>query len=50
MNEVGHMESHVTPRAGEILHQIFGTPLGKAFGVIGAAPAGIGIVAVDPSA
>ena len=47
VNEVGHMESHVTPRAGEILHQIFGTPLGKAFGVIGAAPAGIGIVAVD---
>ena len=41
------MESHVTPRAGEILHEIFGTPLGKAFGVIGAAPAGIGIVAVD---
>ena len=30
VNEVGHMESHVTPRA-----------------VIGAAPAGIGIVAVD---
>ena len=47
INEVGHMESHVTPRAGEILHEIFGTPLGKAFGVIGAAPAGIGIVAVD---
>ena len=23
VNEVGHMESHVTPRAGEILHQIF---------------------------
>ncbi len=41
INEVGHMESHVTPRAGEILHEIFGTPLGKAFGVIGAAPAGI---------
>lgn len=31
VNEVGHMESHVTPRAGEILHQIFGTPLGKAW-------------------
>ncbi len=47
LNEVGHMESHVTPRAGEIIHEIFGAPLGKAFGVIGAAPAGIGIVAVD---
>ncbi len=47
LNEVGHMESHVTSHAGEVLHQIFGTPIGKAFGVIGAAPAGIGIVAVD---
>ena len=47
LNEVGHMESHTTAHAGEVLHQIFGTPLGKAFGVIGAAPAGIGIVAVD---
>lgn len=47
LNEVGHMEAHVTARAGEVLHQIFGTPIGKAFGVIGAAPAGIGIAAVD---
>ena len=47
INEVGHMECHVTPNAGEVLHQIFGTPLGKAFGIIGAAPAGIGLVAVD---
>ncbi len=47
INEVGHMESHVTARAGEVLHQIFGAPLGKAFGIIGAAPAGIGVTAVD---
>ena len=47
INEVGHMECHVTPNAGEVLHQIFGAPLGRAFGIIGAAPAGIGLVAVD---
>lgn len=47
INEVGHMESHVTPRAGEVLHEIFGTPVGRAFGVVGAAPAGVGIAAVD---
>lgn len=47
LNHVGHMEGHVTARAGEVLHEIFGTPLDKAFGIIGAAPAGIGIVAVD---
>lgn len=47
INEVGHMEAHVTARAGDVLHQIFGAPIGKAFGVVGAAPAGVGIVAVD---
>lgn len=47
INEVGHMEAHVAPSAGEVLHEIFGTPMGKAFGVVGAAPAGIGIMAVD---
>lgn len=41
------MECHVTPNAGEVLHQIFGAPLGRAFGIIGAAPAGIGLAAVD---
>lgn len=47
LNHVGHMEGHVTAHAGQVLHQIFGVPLRKAFGIIGAAPAGIGIVAVD---
>ncbi|MBQ9156161.1 MAG: propanediol utilization microcompartment protein PduB [Eubacterium sp.] len=47
LNHVGHMEGHVTAHAGQVLHEIFGTPVGKAFGIIGAAPAGIGIVAVD---
>lgn len=47
VNEVGHMEAHVTAKAGMVLYQIFGAPLGKAFGVVGAAPAGVGIAAVD---
>ena len=33
INEVGHMEMHVTARAGAVLHQIFQAPLGKAFGL-----------------
>ena len=32
INEVGHMEMHVTANAGPVLHQIFDAPLGKAFG------------------
>lgn len=47
INEVGHMEMHVTANAGPVLHKIFGTPPGKAFGFICAAPAGIGMVAAD---
>lgn len=47
INEVGHMEMHVTARAGAVLHQIFQAPLGKAFGFICAGPAGISIVAAD---
>lgn len=41
INEVGHMEMHVTANAGPVLHQIFDAPLGKAFGFICAGPAGI---------
>ena len=47
INEVGHMEMHVTANAGPVLHQIFDAPLGKAFGFICAGPAGIAIVAAD---
>lgn len=47
INEVGHMEMHTTASAGPVLHQIFSTPLGKAFGFICAAPAGIGMVTAD---
>ena len=38
INEVGHMEMHVTANAGPVLHQIFDAPLGKAFGFICAMP------------
>lgn len=47
INEVGHMEMHVTANAGPVLHQIFNAPLRKAFGFICAGPAGISIVAAD---
>ncbi|MDO4555072.1 MAG: propanediol utilization microcompartment protein PduB [Lachnospiraceae bacterium] len=47
INEVGHMEMHTTANAGPVLHQIFSVPLGKAFGFICAAPAGIGLVTAD---
>ena len=47
VNHVGHMECHVTANAGQVLHQIFGVPLGRPMGILGAAPAGIGITIVD---
>ncbi len=47
VNHVGHMECHVTANAGQVLHQIFGVPLGRPMGILGAAPAGIGLTAVD---
>ncbi len=47
INEVGHMEMHYTAHAGEVLHQIFNTPLHRAFGFICAGPAGISLVAMD---
>lgn len=47
INEVGHMEMHYTANAGEVLNQIFNTPLGRAFGFICAGPAGISMVAID---
>lgn len=47
INEVGHMEMHYVARAGRILHQIFNTPLDRAFGFVCAGPAGIAMVAAD---
>ena len=50
MNEAGHVEVQYTARAGEALVTAFGTPEGKAFGLIVRAPAAIGVVMADTSA
>ena len=47
MNETGHVEIQYTARAGEALVTAFGTPEGKAFGLIVGAPAAIGVVMAD---
>lgn len=47
MNEAGHVEVQYTARAGEALVTVFGTPEGKAFGLIVGAPAAIGVVMAD---
>ena len=44
MNDAGHVEVQYTARAGEALVTAFGTPEGKAFGLIVGAPAAIGAV------
>ncbi|VTY44451.1 propanediol utilization microcompartment protein PduB [Veillonella atypica] len=47
MNEAGHVEVQYTARAEEALVTAFGTPEGKAFGLIVGAPAAIGVVMAD---
>lgn len=47
VNEAGHIEVQYTARAGEALVTAFGTPEGKAFGLIVGAPAAIGVVMAD---
>ena len=47
MNDAGHVEVQYTARAGEALVTAFGTPEGKAFGLIVGAPAAIGVVMAD---
>ena len=47
MNEAGHVEIQYTARAGDALVTAFGTPEGKAFGLIVGAPAAIGVVMAD---
>jgi microcompartment protein PduB len=47
VNDAGHVEVQYTARAGQVLSKYFGAHLGKAFGIVGAAPAVIGIVAAD---
>lgn len=45
--DVGHVELQYTARASLALEKAFGAPIGKAFGVIVGAPAGIGVVMAD---
>ena len=47
MNDAGHVEVQYTARAGEALVTAFGTPEGKAFGLLVGAPAAIGVVMAD---
>ena len=47
MNEAGHVEIQYTARAGDALVTAFGTPEGKAFGLLVGAPAAIGVVMAD---
>jgi len=46
-NDAGHLESQYTARASHVLEKYFNTPLGKAWGFLGASPAVIGVVAAD---
>ncbi|MBU5299271.1 propanediol utilization microcompartment protein PduB [Clostridium sporogenes] len=43
----GHLELSYTARASLVSEKAFGAPLGKAFGIIAGAPAGIGLVMAD---
>jgi microcompartment protein PduB len=45
--DAGHVELHYTARASLALNKGFGAPIGKAFGIIVGAPAGIGVVMAD---
>ncbi|MBO8154519.1 propanediol utilization microcompartment protein PduB [Thermovirga sp.] len=46
-NDAGHLEFQYTARASYACNKAFGAPLGKAFGLIVGAPAGIGVVMTD---
>lgn len=46
-NEVGYLELQYTARASYCLNKALGAPLGRAFGLILGAPAGIGLVMCD---
>lgn len=46
-NDAGHLEFQYTARASYCLEKAFGTPLGKAFGMVCAGPAAIGTVLGD---
>lgn len=46
-NEAGHIELQYTARASHALEKAFGSPVGKACGIIVGGPAGIGVVMAD---
>lgn len=46
-NDAGHVELQYTARASFACGKAFGTPVGKAFGLCVAGPAGIGVLMVD---
>ncbi len=46
-NEAGHVELQYSARASYALQEAFGAELGKAYGLIAAAPAAIGVVMAD---
>ncbi|TCK88036.1 microcompartment protein PduB [Natranaerovirga hydrolytica] len=46
-NDAGHLEFQYTARASYCLEKTFGTPLGKAFGMVCAGPAAIATVLAD---
>lgn len=45
--DAGHLDLHYTARASLALNKAFNAPIGKAFGIIVGAPAGIGVVIAD---
>jgi microcompartment protein PduB len=46
-NETAYLELQYTARAGSCISKAFGSPEGKAFGLVNGSPAGIGIVVSD---
>ena len=46
-NDVGYLELQYTARASQCLNKALGAPIGKAFGLVLGAPAGIGVVISD---
>ena len=46
-NEVGYLELQYTARASYAVNKVLGGPLGKAYGLVLGAPAGIGVVICD---
>ncbi len=47
ISDAGHLEFAYTARAGDVVHRVFGAPVGAAFGFLAASPAAIGLVLAD---